>query len=208
MTSPPTSKHRSLHSLLLLTAPLLALCLHCSPARANIILGDENPQDLSQIDAVTVPTLPERVAQVGMQAIGTPYRWGGDDPDEGFDCSGLVSFVFRETAGVDLPRTAREQIGGGRQVARALLQVGDLVFFRGTTRATGSVRVVHGRRVAARPVVSHVGIYIGGNRFVHAPSRGESVRVDSLAGYWAMHFAGARRYIEPSATRLAGAGQP
>jgi cell wall-associated NlpC family hydrolase len=125
-----------------------------------------------------VPKLRHRVVQAALSWIGTRYRFGGDTP-AGFDCSGLVHFVFRETVGMDLPRVAREQRHTGREVAKDELKPGDLVFFN--TR---------------RDPNSHVGIYIGNDRFLHAPSRGSLVRVDTLhSSYWAPRFTGARRLI-------------
>lgn len=130
-------------------------------------------------------SLRERVVQAGMEAIGTPYVFGGNDPEDGFDCSGLVSFVFKEIAGMDLPRRAIEQRAEGKSVPRADLQPGDLVFFA-TTRN--------------RARVSHVGIYIGDSKFVHAPRRGSNVRVSSMGeAYWSKRYKGARAYIEEPA---------
>ncbi|MBJ7265231.1 MAG: C40 family peptidase [Burkholderiaceae bacterium] len=127
-------------------------------------------------------SLRERVVQAGMEAIGTPYVFGGDDPEDGFDCSGLVSFVFKEIAGLNLPRRAIEQRAEGKNVSRAKLQPGDLVFFA-TTRN--------------RARVSHVGIYIGDGKFVHAPRRGSNVKVSSMGeAYWSKRYKGARAYIE------------
>lgn len=124
----------------------------------------------------------DRLVKAGLDTIGTPYAWGGDDP-EGFDCSGLVTFVFRDIAGLELPRRARDQRAKGKAVRRTQLEPGDLVFFATTRR---------------RNVVSHVGIYIGDNQFVHAPSRGEKVRVDNLDDkYWSKRFSGARAYLSP-----------
>lgn len=141
-----------------------------------------NLKGLAPTDIPTVPTMRDRVVEAGLDAIGTPYSWGGDDPDDGFDCSGLVAFVYKEVAGVDLPRRARDQRGKGKPVNTAQLQPGDLVFF-GTTR---------------RRQTSHVGIYIGNDQFVHAPRRGSTVRVDDLKStYWAKHFVGARQYLKP-----------
>ncbi|HEY5852328.1 MAG TPA: C40 family peptidase [Lysobacter sp.] len=117
------------------------------------------------------------VLQRAMALLGTPYRWGGTEPDKGFDCSGLVGYVFRNALGIDLPRVSREMAKSGELVTdRAKLSAGDLVFF--------------GRRGR----VDHVGIYVGEGRFVHAPSRGKDVQVSNLdTGYWSGKFLQARR---------------
>ncbi|GAA5080323.1 C40 family peptidase [Lysobacter panacisoli] len=117
------------------------------------------------------------VLQRAMALLGTPYRWGGSDPDKGFDCSGLVGYVFRNALGIELPRVSREMAKSGELVSdKAKLAAGDLVFF--------------GRRGR----VDHVGIYVGEGRFVHAPSRGKDVQVSSLdTGYWSGKFMQARR---------------
>lgn len=115
-----------------------------------------------------------------MGLIGVPYRWGGNDPRQGFDCSGLVTHVYREATGMRLPRTSRQISEQGRRVNRTRLAPGDLVFFN-TTRQT----------------FSHVGIYVGDDRFVHAPSSGSLIRVESMeSSYWRQRYAGARRLIE------------
>ncbi|MVW80563.1 C40 family peptidase [Bordetella sp. 02P26C-1] len=186
--TPPTRKARTARSLFtaFFSAPLLALGLSCSlPAHATIMAeAIPSVQGLRMVDALTVPSLPEMVVQAGLEAIGTPYVWGGEDPDAGFDCSGLTQFVYREIVGVELPRTAREQRRKGTGVSKKELKPGDLVFFS-TTRRRG---------------VSHVGIYIGQNQFVHAPTRGSTVRIDSLDNkYWSRHYVAARRYIEAPA---------
>ena len=118
--------------------------------------------------------------QKALALLGTPYRWGGTDPDKGFDCSGLVGYVFRNALGVELPRVSRDMARTGQLVTeRAKLAAGDLVFF--------------GRRGR----VDHVGIYVGEGRFVHAPSTGGTVRLDHLDGpYWRDHYSGARRVLE------------
>jgi cell wall-associated NlpC family hydrolase len=112
--------------------------------------------------------------------VGTPYRYGGNTPDSGFDCSGLVGYVFRDAAGVVLPRTSGEMSDlRAREVSLRDLQAGDLVFF------------ADGRRV------SHVGIYVGEQRFVHAPNTGGTVRLDRLDGpYWNSHFVYGKRVLE------------
>ena len=119
-------------------------------------------------------------ADVALQAlalVGTPYRFGGDEPARGFDCSGLVRHVARAVLGVDLPRTSEAIARASRPVSRAELQGGDLVFFN-----------TRGQRN------SHVGVYLGDGRFVHAPSRNGLVRVEVLTDrYWHARFNGARR---------------
>lgn len=112
--------------------------------------------------------------------VGTPYRYGGNTPEGGFDCSGLVGYVFRDAAGVGLPRTSAQMSEiGKRKLAVDALQAGDLVFF------------------AESRTVSHVGIYVGERRFVHAPNRGGTVRLDSLDGaWWREHFVYGKRALE------------
>jgi cell wall-associated NlpC family hydrolase len=111
--------------------------------------------------------------------VGTPYRYGGNTPDSGFDCSGLVSYVYRDMLDLRLPRTSGElaQVQGPK-IAQDRLAPADLVFF------------------GTRGNVSHVGIYVGEGRFVHAPSTGGTVRLDNLDGpYWRDHYTGARRVV-------------
>ena len=115
------------------------------------------------------------LSSAALSLRGAPYRWGGTDPN-GFDCSGLVSYVFGQH-GLQMPREARDQFKVGRNVPRDRLEPGDLVFF--TTIAPGA---------------SHVGIAIGGDQFVHAPSERGVVRVEQLTTqYWASRFIGAKR---------------
>jgi cell wall-associated NlpC family hydrolase len=109
--------------------------------------------------------------------IGVNYKWGGNTPDDGLDCSGLVSHVFREVAGIVLPRDSRAMSKVGENVGKSDLQPGDLVFFN-----------------TLRRPFSHVGIYIGEQRFVHAPSRGGEVAISDLhSRYWQKRYNGARR---------------
>ena len=112
-----------------------------------------------------------------MGFMGIPYRWGGTAPETGFDCSGFVQFVFRRATGMLLPRSSFDQVHQGMSVPQDELQPGDLVFFN-TMRAR----------------FSHVGIYIGENRFIHAPSRGKAVEIVNITDtYWQRRFNGARR---------------
>ncbi len=111
--------------------------------------------------------------------IGVNYRWGGDTPAHGLDCSGLIRYVFQEVTGVTLPRTARELSRIGESVSLSDLRAGDLVFF-------------NTRHFA----FSHVGLYLGDNQFIHAPSRGREVEVSMISSsYWQKHFDGARRLV-------------
>lgn len=113
--------------------------------------------------------------------VGTPYRWGGNTPDSGFDCSGLIGFVYRDAAGISLPRTTRELIVMRVQdVSENNLQTGDLIFF-----ATGG-----------GSQVSHAGIYVGEGRFVHAPQTGGTVKLDTLSkAYWQNAYLSAKRVL-------------
>lgn len=115
-----------------------------------------------------------------MSLIDTGYRFGGKNPEAGLDCSGMVSYVFAQAAGLKLRGSAADIARHGRVVPADQLRPGDLVFFN----------------TLGRPY-SHVGIYIGGNRFAHAPSSGGKVRLDSLRNSWyASRFEEARAYFE------------
>ncbi|MEQ1594854.1 MAG: C40 family peptidase [Casimicrobium sp.] len=120
------------------------------------------------------------ITSYALSLIGVDYKFGGNSPEQGLDCSGLIRYVFQQATGISLPRTAREQARVGESVSVDKLQPGDLVFFN--TR---------------RFQFSHVGLYIGDNRFIHAPSTGGSVEVVSLdKQYWQKAFNGARRVIK------------
>lgn len=128
--------------------------------------------------------LTARASELVVQAlsmIGISYKYGGTAPESGLDCSGLVRYVFKETWGKELPRTAEEMSRLGEKVNTKELQPGDLVFYN-TLRRT----------------FSHVGIYLGDNRFIHAPSGGGQVRIESMdMNYWKKRFNGARRISQP-----------
>jgi cell wall-associated NlpC family hydrolase len=119
-----------------------------------------------------------------------PYRWGGNNADEGFDCSGFTRFVFATSLGLMLPRRAEEQARASAllPVRRDALRPGDLVFFNTMRRA-----------------FSHVGIYIGDGRFIHAPRAGAEVRIEHIGSrYWSQRFNGARRAGEAAGAGAAG----
>jgi len=110
-------------------------------------------------------------------ALGLDYRNGGNSPETGFDCSGLVEHVFREAYGIRLPQNARAQSQYGARVSLAELRAGDLVFYNTLNRS-----------------FSHVGIYLGDGRFVHAPKTGAQIRIEPIrSSYWMKRFDGARR---------------
>ncbi|MGF6737725.1 NlpC/P60 family protein [Paraburkholderia atlantica] len=126
----------------------------------------------------------EEISIQAMSLVGVPYRWGGNTPDSGFDCSGLVRYVVLRAASVNLPRTTAEMSGRGESVEPDEIAPGDLIFFNTTGRAH-----------------SHVGIYVGKLRFVNAPSTGGTVRLDYLTNpYWAKRFDGIRRMAGAAAT--------
>jgi cell wall-associated NlpC family hydrolase len=132
--------------------------------------------------AANAPTDPAAANAVLMRAIslvGTPYRYGGNTPAGGFDCSGLVNYVYRDMLDLRLPRSSRDLADWqGPRIDPRRLTAADLVFF------------------GSGGQVSHVGIYVGEGRFVHAPSTGGTVRLDYLDGpYWRDHYSGAKRIL-------------
>ncbi len=158
--------------LLWLAVLLLALSGCASHPPVTVI----TPEDTRA--ARPVPSAPRiAVVQAARSMIGAPYRYGGSSP-RGFDCSGLVSFSFAQ-AGIQVPRTADRQFHASRPLGGRSLLPGDLIFFD-----------IGGRRI------SHVGIYVGDGRFVHAPSSGRQVSVESLANpYWRDRIVGAGHYF-------------
>lgn len=146
-----------------------------------ILSGCAGAPPTSTTDSATAKR--EKANDVVMYALGlieTGYRFGGKNPDAGLDCSGMVSHVFKQAAGVQLKGSAADLARQGRVVERKALRPGDLVFFN-TTGAP----------------FSHVGIYIGDQRFVHAPSSGGKVRTDSLSsGWFATRWQTARSYFD------------
>jgi hypothetical protein len=130
-------------------------------------------------DRPGAPGLRRRVVDAAMGFLGSPYRWGTRSEEAGFDCSGLTMTAYRLN-GLELPRTSAAQYEAGRSVPRDALKEADLVFF-----ATGRTRRV-----------SHVGLYVGEGRFIHAPSGGKVVRIDELSeAYYERHFLAARTYL-------------
>jgi cell wall-associated NlpC family hydrolase len=165
-----------------LTVLLVALCGFVVSAHA-----DETPS-LPLQSSLTLAAPPASMmsrAVDGVQAtldealelLGIRYKRGGSSPDSGFDCSGFVRYVFSESLGLSLPHNAAAISQSGERVEKKELQPGDLVFFNTMRRA-----------------FSHVGIYLGDNRFVHAPRSGARVRIEDMDDrYWSRRYNGARR---------------
>ena len=126
-----------------------------------------------------------------MSMLGIRYKYGGNTPENGLDCSGLVRYVFKQAWGADLPRTSHEISQVGQRVDKQDLRPGDLVFYNTLRRG-----------------FSHVGIYLGEDKFIHSPSAGGEVRIESMdLGYWKKRFNGARRMADPvgsTATDIVG----
>lgn len=147
---------------------------------------NKNKSQMSQQQSLPEPLtqrvqLADEVLVRAIGLVGTPYRWGGSSPETGFDCSGLIGYVYKDSTGLKLPRSTSEMVQvNAPSIAKEKLAAGDIVFF-----ATNG-----GRRV------SHAGIYVGDGRFVHAPSSGGKVRLDRLdAPYWHKAYLQAKRYL-------------
>ena len=119
--------------------------------------------------------------------IGTPYKWGGSTTSTGFDCSGMIQFVYKNALNVNLPRTARDMAAASRKISDDKLKAGDLVFFN-----TGGAHKY-----------SHVGLYIGNNNFIHAPRTGKRIEITSLGHkYWSAKYAFGRRVKKNDPSRF------
>lgn len=148
-----------------------------STTRFNIQPSKKSTRQ-SSVSAVSSNSYSDASALVSsaMGFIGVAYRFGGTTP-RGFDCSGFMQYVFRKAFAVNLPRTAAQQASVGVAVSRSNLQPGDMIFFR-----------TSGRRI------SHVGMYVGGNRFIHSPRTGKRIEITRLNNkYWSARYATARR---------------
>jgi cell wall-associated NlpC family hydrolase len=161
-----------------LNIPVLAWGVDAAAAEPNFTLA--KLQDLTS-----------RASELAVRAVsmlGINYKYGGTTPENGLDCSGLVRYVFKEAWGASLPRTSEEISRVGERVAQQDLQPGDLVFYNTLKRG-----------------FSHVGIYLGDNKFIHSPSAGGQVRIESMdLSYWKKRFNGARRVNEPEAKNTTG----
>ncbi len=168
---------------------LLALLVVIGSFQAPVVLAQSatEPEASNRITSVasqlantvtsSVVDGTESLINNAMQLIGVRYRWGGNTPQSGLDCSGFVRYVFNDTFGFLLPRKSAQMSQVGLEIRKDELRPGDLVFFN-----------------TMRHAFSHVGIYVGDNKFIHAPSRGKSIRVDDMTkAYWEKRYNGARR---------------
>ena len=169
-------------------APAQAPQINFQPARAATPVVHSIP---------SAPAVPVRASRssdsadelIGsaMGLLGVAYRYGGTSASTGFDCSGFMQHIFRRSMGLNLPRTSAEQAKMGVGVSRGELQPGDMVFFR----------------TMGRGRISHVGLYIGNDRFIHAPRTGKRIEITSLSNkYWNTKYAFARRVKKNDPSRF------
>lgn len=165
-----------------------------SPSKASLVFEEElatedELSDFNASKAYALPVLADSILERGKSLIGTRYRFGGTSQSSGFDCSGFIGYLFREEAGMTLPRSTRDMINvKAPLVARNKLKPGDLLFF--STNGRGRV--------------SHAGIYLGDDQFIHSSSRRSGgVRVDSLGDtYWSKTFIEAKRALAMAPTTV------
>ncbi len=186
-----------------LSLPVLAvaaLAAHAAPAAdddlGNLLVEKRLVDRLEEVRLDVAGRVSERASQVAQKTselvvnamgfLGVPYRRGGSSVETGFDCSGFVRAMYQQTVGLILPRRANEQAAATQKIDKRELQPGDLVFFN-----------------TLRHAFSHVGIYVGDNKFIHSPKPGAQVRVEDMGvPYWSSRFDGARRVLTtaPAAT--------
>lgn len=149
---------------------------------------ESKPLTIAEAHKVRVQKAQKTAMNKLMDQIGKPYRWGGSSPRTGFDCSGLVYYAYKDLVKFRIPRTANEMyhLRDARAIDRGELESGDLVFFR--TRGRGTA--------------DHVGVYIGGGKFIQSPRTGRDIQITSLSeDYWDRHYVGARRVMTPKTIR-------
>jgi cell wall-associated NlpC family hydrolase len=160
---------RSRSSLLTFALSALLAAVLAGPAGAIVDESERGPYAVP-----AEPTKAERAAEVALEAVGTPYRWGGESPSSGFDCSGLVRWAYGRV-GVDLPHNSYALYGEGKRVSSSGMKPGDILFFEG---------------------LGHVGLYLGRGRMVHAPQTGRSVEIVRLSTTnYGARLVGARRVV-------------
>jgi len=155
-------------------ALLILVVAASTTARVGGALGAVDRHDVPAVSHATAVAHKEAtVVRFARHFLGVPYSYGGTSPGSGFDCSGFTRFVYAHF-GIALPHYSGGQFGMGRRVSRARLRPGDLLFFDG---------------------LGHVGLYVGRGRFIHAPHTGTRVSIDTLSGWYAGRYDGARRLL-------------
>lgn len=171
-------KHFNIYILSIFMCAFLSCASHKQPGREQHI-PPGLPQDQSQDDLNKQSNQRKIIARYAINSLGVPYQWGGQSPETGFDCSGLVVYTH-QMADIIVPRTASAQFENGRVIALQNLQISDLVFFKD---------LIDDKNY-------HVGIYMGDGRFIHAPGRGRNITYEFLnTPYFINHFIGARTYL-------------
>lgn len=142
------------------------------------------PVETEKTDHPAWANIAQEVLLNALSLTGVKYKSGGSTPETGFDCSGFVRYVFQQAASLTLPHSSRALAQLGQSISISQLQPGDLVFFN-----------------TLKNTISHVGIYLGNNRFIHAPSAGKQIDVTSMDdAYWSKHYSGARRLDDNNQT--------
>lgn len=149
---------------------------------------ESKPTTIAAAHKIRVQKVQKTAMNKLMGQLGKPYRWGGNSPRTGFDCSGLVYYAYKDLVNIRIPRTANEMyhLRDARPVERGELESGDLVFFRTQGRGTAD----------------HVGVYVGNGKFIQSPRTGQDIQITSLSeDYWVRHYVGARRVVTPKTIR-------
>ncbi|PNG56171.1 Gamma-DL-glutamyl hydrolase precursor [Variovorax sp. WDL1] len=186
---------RAMRFFILPACLLIAFAAHAAPHQdqpeeLDVMLAEKSMIGQFQQVRQTVVARTSDLVVTAIGFLGVPYRRGGNTAETGFDCSGFVRAMYNQTVGHLLPRRAEEQAAATQKIDRNDLKPGDLVFFNTMRRA-----------------FSHVGIYVGDGKFIHAPRTGAEVRVESMNGsYWQRRFNGARRVLATQDEVKAGSG--
>jgi hypothetical protein len=154
----------------------------------NVVDVGSNDKILNQLesqdkDEVSAKKSSDAIGSILIQAIslmGISYKWGGNTPETGMDCSGFIRYVFKKSLGINLPRTVAEMAKVGLRVKISEMEPGDLIFFN----------TLHGRRN------SHIGMYIGNNKFIQSPRTGEKIQITEYNSYWRSHTNGVKRIVD------------
>lgn len=171
---------KSIFSILLMGLAAAYSPIQASPEEtisSDVVITERDHPTHHAIADATASAIVQEIVLRAISLIGVRYRWGGETPDNGLDCSGFIQYIFQQAANVALPRTAQGMSQVGTVISRDELQPGDLVFFN-----------------TLRRQFSHVGLYLGENHFIHAPSTGKTITIANLQQkYWLSRYNGARR---------------